>query len=850
MIGKRIAQDRAKPKAGSIRDLTNYVTAPGLDEKILAAGGRGFVCDNFPEQQAEMIALAHEAVRSKNPVTHYVISWHSDEHPSREQVEEAISIYMATLGLSGHQVIWGLHQDTDNIHLHLAVNRVHPETGKVVEINKGFDKNAIHQAIAKIEHAQGWRPERNGRYMVDEKGKVVRRKKQKTDEKNPPGISQPAADMEHRTGEKSAERRAQEEAAKILESAKSWAEVHEQLAAKDMRYERQGSGAIVWVGDQPVKASKVSRKGSIARMQDRLGPFEAAGATPNVYFEHRPKEKERYFSDTRPYSQHGMRQLSECRVASSEEGRKKRSRVLSYHARHRGRGNDSVRREQYLPRLKSQPLHPGDSSLVEFAALRQAYNAKRDHQQEALRQKLKAEREQLRGQQRQRRETILAGDWRGMGDAKNAMASVLAAEQAAERAEMADRHDQERKRLGEELPPFPNYEEWLRAQGKEREADEWRARLSRAHANEVNGFAPPSDTEYVPPIPPKDIRAFRPQVRDENSVVYTRQDEQIPAFTDKGTQIDMHDTGDDSTLAGLQLGQAKWGKVTITGDSDFKAKCVSLAVANGITVANPELQGLVEAERQRLVANVFPADPRPEPTTKAELETRREEIMHEIDSVTKIMEGKSMEEYQDATRGLLSRLHEIDVELDRVESQEHAQEEATKAKPEPVSEVERLERQREAKILEMEALAAKGLPMTELMAENRRLSQETTRLEVEIEAAQAREAQAEQDRQRQIQLDQVRQQIQSQQIPAGQTIQGQFGQQPSQYGDGKMYWPIKANDGRQYLIPSHPGMETFAGKNISVINNGGKFSFNAKQQSNSLTKGNTKVNEPDYGPSM
>ena len=37
------------------------------------------------------------------------------------------------------------------------VNRVHPITRKVIEINKGFDLEALHRAVARIEHVQGWR---------------------------------------------------------------------------------------------------------------------------------------------------------------------------------------------------------------------------------------------------------------------------------------------------------------------------------------------------------------------------------------------------------------------------------------------------------------------------------------------------------------------------------------------------------------------------------------------------------------------------------------------------------------------------------------------------------------------
>jgi hypothetical protein len=121
-----------------------------------------------------MVALAAESVRSKNPVNHYIMSWREGEQPSPEQVEEAVSIFMEELGWKDHQAIYGLHADTDNIHLHIAINRVHPETLKIVKINRGFDIELAHKAIARIEHAQGWQREQNGRYQVLENGELGR----------------------------------------------------------------------------------------------------------------------------------------------------------------------------------------------------------------------------------------------------------------------------------------------------------------------------------------------------------------------------------------------------------------------------------------------------------------------------------------------------------------------------------------------------------------------------------------------------------------------------------------------------------------------------------------------------
>jgi hypothetical protein len=54
--------------------------------------------------------------------------------------------------------------------------------------------------------------------------------------------------MENRTGEKSALRIAIEDGAAIIKQAQTWEQLHRELAAKGMRYEKTGSGATVFVG--------------------------------------------------------------------------------------------------------------------------------------------------------------------------------------------------------------------------------------------------------------------------------------------------------------------------------------------------------------------------------------------------------------------------------------------------------------------------------------------------------------------------------------------------------------------------------------------------------------------------
>jgi hypothetical protein len=144
-------------------------------EKCIYAGTRGFFTPDRADQKAEMRALAQQAVRSKDPISHYVLSWRAGEQPTPTQIEEAVDLFLDELGLSAHQVFYGLHVDTAHVHLHLMINRVHPETRTLRLPNKGGrDLEAAHRAVARIEHAHGWQREEHGRYRVQVNGEVRR----------------------------------------------------------------------------------------------------------------------------------------------------------------------------------------------------------------------------------------------------------------------------------------------------------------------------------------------------------------------------------------------------------------------------------------------------------------------------------------------------------------------------------------------------------------------------------------------------------------------------------------------------------------------------------------------------
>lgn len=300
MIVKRSKATKEKSKPGHARalldyvrevngkKLADYVRAFDRDEagKVSYTSSRGFVSpwgvmpagEQHLIERAQMIALANECKKSPNPLAHWIISWPEGEQPTNAQADEAVSVLLHELGMPEHQCIYSLHRDTDNIHLHVVVNRVHPADRRVADPHNGFDELAASRAICKIEAAQGWKPERNALYRMSGAGPVLTRPVKGA----PRSVSRGAAREEVRTGEASAQRIVIERCAPAIEAAHSWAELHVALAPLGARFEPKGSGAVIFVGETAVKASTAGRACSFAALCKRFGDFEAAA--PDLHF--------------------------------------------------------------------------------------------------------------------------------------------------------------------------------------------------------------------------------------------------------------------------------------------------------------------------------------------------------------------------------------------------------------------------------------------------------------------------------------------------------------------------------------------------------------------------------------
>lgn len=641
MIAKKIPNTKkSSTKAGRVAGLAEYITEPELSnerEKCISSEAVNFLSNDLQSQTAEMVALAQEAVKSKDPIDHWVLSWKQNERPTPEQAREAAAIFIKHCGLEGHQYITGLHDDTENMHLHIAVNRVHPDTCKVVKINKGFDKEAAQQSIAIIETVQGWSVEKNARYRTNDRAELVidpttkRPKIFKAGEKQQQPTTKAQA-MEVQTGEKSAQRIGIEQAAPIIAQATSWKELHTAMAAAGLEYRREGSGAKVYVGDIGVKASDVDRKASFSAMQKRLGPYQPPQEIKPNEYHHHPSHTARsptgaIFATQKPHPSalgkepgHGLRNLSKCTLAVlTDQGQTRRAGVLHLDGRAGGRPAGGLRREagrdasdrspsagttrnsglritnrgqenqqQQFPR---QPLNQNQPGWHEYIAIRDAQKAAKGHDTTALQKRHGDERAALAAKQKAERDSIFAGNWKGEGEAKNLLKSVTATQQAAEKLELSQQHKDEREALQAQYKPLPMYKQW-----KEQ---------PQIVGMKVLPLIDQHITRDKQVTVAQTLRSLSHSVDARKHITYQLDSKNV--FRDEGRTIAILDTNSDRGIAAaLATAQQKFGPtLELTGSEAFKKKAVAVAVENGLTCkfSDPQLDKL----REQLQAEKYQA---------------------------------------------------------------------------------------------------------------------------------------------------------------------------------------------------------------------------------------------------
>lgn len=98
---------------------------------------------NLPTDDPElaatyMAATASLSPRTRNAAYHVMIAWHQREHPSADVMQAIARQTLDLAGLAEHQALIMGHGDKPHRHLHMLINRVHPDTGRAWKTSHDF----------------------------------------------------------------------------------------------------------------------------------------------------------------------------------------------------------------------------------------------------------------------------------------------------------------------------------------------------------------------------------------------------------------------------------------------------------------------------------------------------------------------------------------------------------------------------------------------------------------------------------------------------------------------------------------------------------------------------------------
>jgi hypothetical protein len=235
--------------------LTRYLLHGKKDnpnpERVLWTSTRELALED-PQQAAILMRMTAAQGRTQEPVEHISISIPPHEHLSREQWERVADTTLRDLGLEDHQVLIVAHRDTAHDHIHLVVNRVHPETYRAW--NRWQDQTRLMASLRVQERDLGLQPTP---YVP-----------------NPDRLPNSLLRLYERTGEPPLLDYARNASRPVFQEARSWNELHERLAEKGLYLERKGQGLVVTDDHRHVKASSVDRGASLRALEARLGSYQ------------------------------------------------------------------------------------------------------------------------------------------------------------------------------------------------------------------------------------------------------------------------------------------------------------------------------------------------------------------------------------------------------------------------------------------------------------------------------------------------------------------------------------------------------------------------------------------------
>lgn len=237
--------------------LANYISdAQSKDHRLGQVLLTNCSAATLPAAIEEVLATQHINTRARSDKTyHLIVSFRAGEQPSADALKAIEERICAGLGYGEHQRVSAVHNDTDNLHVHIAINKIHLTRHTIHE------PYYPHRTLAELCEVL----ERD--YNLDRDNHIP----------NQRGAAARAADMERHAGVESLVGWIKRECLEEIRGATSWAELHQVMRDNGLELRARGNGLVIEAGDgTSAKASTLARDLSKSALEARLGGFEAA----------------------------------------------------------------------------------------------------------------------------------------------------------------------------------------------------------------------------------------------------------------------------------------------------------------------------------------------------------------------------------------------------------------------------------------------------------------------------------------------------------------------------------------------------------------------------------------------
>ncbi len=134
-------------------------------ERVAWTAGRNLGTDDPEVAAAMMQATANANEQVEGPVYHLTINFDPADPVTPERMQAVADRVLADLGLADHQALMVAHRDRAHPHVHVMVNRVHPESGRAWD--RWQDQPKIQRALRMLERELGLREVAGRLYQLD-----------------------------------------------------------------------------------------------------------------------------------------------------------------------------------------------------------------------------------------------------------------------------------------------------------------------------------------------------------------------------------------------------------------------------------------------------------------------------------------------------------------------------------------------------------------------------------------------------------------------------------------------------------------------------------------------------------